>query len=351
MGISCETEYFGLVQATGLPRSVDSKTKQWINLRNPLFKHDSGREPFHLALRVKFWVPGHLILQDSVRNLFYMQARIDLLEGRINPIDWSNSAKLTALLAHADENKFNPDCLTDAVQSILLNKNQTNEFDSRNQRRRPTKRKSSEYENQIIEQPQSPLQIYESYQLKIDNSINSTVPVNFLLMVAREHEKISKLKMSVKSAKYWLLEEVAKLNGFGEEIFSGVTGENSSPCEVGVGPHGLVVYGAGGIEKRCIPFSAVETAKSVRRIFRLTYVNEEHIDTSLEIKLACQRTAAGLYRAITEKHAFYSCETVRSAVTTQFIRDLKVNIFFKVYFQANINFDFFYLTGNNSFNV
>jgi E3 ubiquitin-protein ligase MYLIP len=34
--------------------------------------------------------------------------------------------------------------------------------------------------------------------------------------------------------------------------------------------------------------------------------------------------ATGLYRCITEKHAFYSCETVRSAVTSQFIRDLKV---------------------------
>lgn len=36
--------------------------------------------------------------------------------------------------------------------------------------------------------------------------------------------------------------------------------------------------------------------------------------------------ASGLYRAITEKHAFYSCETVRSAVTAQFIRDLKGTI-------------------------
>lgn len=31
-------------------------------------------------------------------------------------------------------------------------------------------------------------------------------------------------------------------------------------------------------------------------------------------------------RAVTEKHAFYSCETVRNAVTSQFIRDLKGTI-------------------------
>lgn len=74
-----------------------------------------------------------------------------------------------------------------------------------------------------------------------------------------------------------------------------------------------------------IPFSAVEQAKSLRRTFRLNYLNEDHVNSCLEIKLPDQRIAAGLYRAITEKHAFYSCETVRTIVTTQFIRDLKVN--------------------------
>lgn len=38
------------------------------------------------------------------------------------------------------------------------------------------------------------------------------------------------------------------------------------------------------------------------------------------------RVAAALYRAVTEKHAFYCCETVRSDVTKQFIRDLKGTI-------------------------
>lgn len=33
---------------------------------------------------------------------------------------------------------------------------------------------------------------------------------------------------------------------------------------------------------------------------------------------------AALYRSVTEKHDFYSCETVRSDVQTQFIRDFKV---------------------------
>lgn len=44
------------------------------------------------------------------------------------------------------------------------------------------------------------------------------------------------------------------------------------------------------------------------------------------LKLESYQTSIGLYRSITEKHAFYSCETVRSAVTSQFVRDLKGTI-------------------------
>ena len=44
------------------------------------------------------------------------------------------------------------------------------------------------------------------------------------------------------------------------------------------------------------------------------------------MKFSSHRIAGAIYRALTEKHAFYSCETVRSAVTTQFIRDLKGTI-------------------------
>jgi E3 ubiquitin-protein ligase MYLIP len=44
------------------------------------------------------------------------------------------------------------------------------------------------------------------------------------------------------------------------------------------------------------------------------------------LKLETYQASIALYRSITEKHAFYSCETVRSAVTSQFVRDLKGTI-------------------------
>lgn len=61
-------------------------------------------------------------------------------------------------------------------------------------------------------------------------------------------------------------------------------------------------------------------------MFHLVYLSLDGEETSLNFKLDSSQSASGLYRAITEKHAFYSCETVRSAVTAQFIRDLKVRL-------------------------
>lgn len=75
-----------------------------------------------------------------------------------------------------------------------------------------------------------------------------------------------------------------------------------------------------------IPFTAVESAKSIRRLFHLTYLDQEQVSRNLIVKFSSHRIAGSLYRALTEKHAFYSCETVRTAVTTQFIRDLKGTI-------------------------
>ena len=44
---------------------------------------------------------------------------------------------------------------------------------------------------------------------------------------------------------------------------------------------------------------------------------------SMIFKLVSKEAAEGLYRAITEKHAFFNCETVNQPVRSQFVRDLK----------------------------
>ena len=63
-------------------------------------------------------------------------------------------------------------------------------------------------------------------------------------------------------------------------------------------------------------------ATHVGRLLQLTLVTSEG-ETHEEFKLVSQEAACALYRSITECHAFYRCETVRSTVKTQFTRDLR----------------------------
>lgn len=58
----------------------------------------------------------------------------------------------------------------------------------------------------------------------------------------------------------------------------------------------------------------------------MEYVDDNNIRREIEIKLPKHAVAAGLYRSITERHAFYVCDKVRGVVTNQFTRDLKGTI-------------------------
>lgn len=296
-------EYFGLEHWQ--PNEKDSRTHQWINLRNRL-SQDSGSGnsiQLMLALRVKFWVPVHLILQESVRNIFYMQAKVDLIEGRLNAKDWNNAAKLSALLCQADGIRFNESCLTAKypirIKQQQQHDNNNNSKDNKDnkekkekepvlafKKRRLSKQKSIEsFDLPTLPLPQStdtsslssnshnshhhpstsssncsvttnsnyhhhhhhdtetisPLQVYEDYIIRPNDS-TTEMPEEFLRQIAQEHGKLAKIKMPQKSAKYWLLKEIQDLPGFGEEVFSGVTANESSVrCDVSVGAHGLIV--------------------------------------------------------------------------------------------------------------
>lgn len=286
MGIICETDYFGLLYAPvpGASSSL-SNEKQWINLRNPLQRRHSNDRTLLLELRVKFWVPGHLILQESVRDIFYSQARQKLFSGQLSANDWPNAAKLSALLAQADGVKFSAFSLKENYKELneILTRMQADkesELSQQNKRRRPSKRKSSESEREDQRTPSlsslacSPscqivcndydasttmhgsLKNYLNYivrpQFEADNCEDNEMPENFLMMIAKEHEKMASHHMTTASAKYWLLEEIGLLKKFGEEMFDGGVVMHSSESKsqphqpnsikIGVSPHGLVVY-------------------------------------------------------------------------------------------------------------
>lgn len=211
------------------------------------------------------------------RHQFYLHARLELIQKRLQASDWNNVAKLIALIAQVD---------------------------------------SGDYDSQ-----HPPLNIYMQALaiVPIDTS-NKPSDADLLQKIIEAHKNY--LGMKATAAEYWLLKEVAQLESFGEEMFHTKT---SSNLTLGVGPHGISVYEKSK-EKQLIPFTAIQSALSHRRTFRLEYLSMDNREALLEIKLDSSHAASSLYRAIIEKHAFYSCETVRSAVTTQFIRDLKGTI-------------------------
>lgn len=275
LGFTCETEYFGLVEcnketspfavigsnASGGTNNSGTCARyyEWINLRNPLGQHGHTGQPYSLAFRVKFWVPAHLILQESVRNIFYMQAKSDLLDGRLQAPDWDGAARLAALLAHGDEIKFDANALNcdesdehrasvtttihngyadDDCSSCSSTSDMTavgcvslgslsSQKDSmgKSKKRKLSKQKLSLDDDDELDgdtgvvREYSPLHVYEDYVIHVEDGAG-VQPANFLRQIAIEHSKL--VKTTSKSAKYWLLQSIFKLNGFGEETFSGI---------------------------------------------------------------------------------------------------------------------------------
>lgn len=366
MECSKETSPFTVIGSSASGITNNSSTPryyEWINLRNPLGQHGHTGQPYSLAFRVKFWVPAHLILQESVRNIFYMQAKSDLLDGRLRAPDWETAARLGALLAQGDEIKFDPNALNCDHDSIDMQSSHSNftvsassastsinvasaapaaaassadrttsasipiegnhahsdghsdnaytdddcssisstsdmtavgcvslgslsshkDSMSKSKKRKLSKQRLSvdegdESDNDIGDvRDYSPLHVYEDYVIQIEDDLGR-VPDDFLRKIAQEHAKL--VKTPPKSAKYWLLQSIFKLSGFGEETFSGIrvsasstghptpslsrnrsidaTGDwsdyvraraNSSchdnntahRCDISVGPHGLLI--------------------------------------------------------------------------------------------------------------
>ncbi|KAJ0171592.1 hypothetical protein K1T71_013142 [Dendrolimus kikuchii] len=323
--IGAEADYFGLRVCPG------SGPGRWLNLRNPLDPHriPGGR----LDLRVKFWVPPHLLINEPTRHQFYLHAKLDLTEGRLVVADHEIARRLIAYIAQAETG----DCDAEVP----------------------------------------PIHVYEECN-KIGPQ--GEKPDDHLDKIIDYHCEISGMRAS--QAEYRLLKEISKLESFGEELFfckpvtqannahnlyshllyhrqqveeprardeqeidGGATvgclatGQPNGGCgcrlstSVGVGPHGIVVYRPScngeqeiGVEKQSIPYTAIHRAQPLRRMFQMSYVTGEGNEATLHVKMATSGQAAALYRAVTEKHAFYCCETVRSDVTEQFIRDLKGTI-------------------------
>lgn len=333
LGIGAEADYFGLRVSEFYPPG--SGPGRWLNLRNPMERQriPGGR----LDLRVKFWVPPHLLLSEATRHQFYLHAKLDLIEGRIVVADWDVARKLVAYIAQAETGDCDPEMPPHGIYTQCEN---------------------------IGPQGEKP-----------EDHLENIIAFHMELAGTRPSQ-----------AEYRLLKEISNLESFGEELFfcKPITGtnnahnlynhllyhsrqdeemrvatrdeqeidgsqtvgcltsgqnseENGCGCKlstcVGVGPQGLIVYRPCcvgeqeiGEEKQSIPYTAINRAQPHRRNFQLSYWTADGHEAALHIKMTTSGQAGALYRAVTEKHAFYCCETVRTAVTKQFIRDLKGTI-------------------------
>lgn len=78
-----------------------------MNLRNHLDPH---RFPSRrLDLRVKFWVPPHLLINEPTRHQFYLHAKLDLIEGRLVVADQEVARRIIAYIAQAETGDCDPD--------------------------------------------------------------------------------------------------------------------------------------------------------------------------------------------------------------------------------------------------
>lgn len=273
-----------------------------------------------------------------------------LLDGEeIFPSDWKQAARFISLIAQAEGVKFNsvPDLLSASGQKIIndfsqqqmrgikLARSKSLREDKRNSIDEMKVEYTSDDKECLCDSTRYLLETYLENMIYINDS--DTPDDDFLLTIAREHQKIQ--AMSQSSAKYWLLEEFSTLQHFGEEIFHGtliseseskIQQTRNEKIQIAVNSQGLNVKKLESNQTFSINFGAVESAKSLRRNFHLYYLNDNFNDCSMVIKFTSHRIAGTIYRSLTEKHSFYSCETVHKNVETQFIRDLKVSRMIKI---------------------
>lgn len=158
--IGAEADYFGLRVCSG------SGPGRWLNLRNHMDPH---RIPSRrLDLRVKFWVPPHLLINEPTRHQFYLHAKLDLIEGRLVVADQEVARRIIAYIAQAETG----DC-----------------------------------------EPDAPTHVYDECH-KIGPVEK---PDDHMAKIIEYHCEISGMRAS--QAEYRLLKEISKLESFGEELF------------------------------------------------------------------------------------------------------------------------------------
>ncbi|XP_061764446.1 E3 ubiquitin-protein ligase MYLIP-A isoform X1 [Nerophis ophidion] len=269
-----EVDYFGL-QFTG------SKGENlWLNLRNRICQQMDNVVPCRLRLRVKFFVEPHLILQEQTRHVFFMQVKEDLHNGHLR-MGLEQAEELSALLAQAEFGDYNQN---------------TAQY---------------WYSELCGEEP-------------CPDTINSIVSRHKALEGASQG-----------SVEYQALQLVSLLEHYGVE-WHWARDANGQRLAIGVGPEGLAICKEDFSLVNRVSYPVIQIATQSGKTVYLTVTKETNDNVVLMFKLISNRAASGLYRAITETHAFYRCDTVTNAVMMQYSRDFKGHLA-SLFLNENIN--------------
>ncbi|XP_054620221.1 E3 ubiquitin-protein ligase MYLIP-A isoform X2 [Dunckerocampus dactyliophorus] len=269
-----EVDYFGL-QFTG------SKGESlWLNLRNRICQQMDNVAPCRLRLRVKFFVEPHLILQEQTRHIFFMHVKEDLHNGHLR-MGSEQAEELSALLAQAEFGDYNQNT-------------------------------AQYWYSELCGEEPCPA------------TINSIVS---------RHKALDGVSQG--SVEYQALQLVSMLEHYGVE-WHWARDANGQRLAIGVGPEGIAVCKEDFSLVNRVSYPVIQIATQSGKTVYLTVTKDTNDSVVLMFKLISNRAASGLYRAITETHAFYRCDTVTNAVMMQYSRDFKGHLA-SLFLNENIN--------------
>ncbi|XP_042187959.1 E3 ubiquitin-protein ligase MYLIP [Callorhinchus milii] len=256
-----EEDYFGLQYSANKGETL------WLNLRNRISQQIDGLPPYRFKLRVKFFVEPHLLLQEQTRRLFFMHVRDDLL-GERQQCSPEQAVELSALLAQAEFGDYNQN--------------------------------TAKY----------------TYQDLCSKDLDTTT-LNSIVAKHKELEGSSQC-----TVEYQVLQIISALEHYGVEWHIVKDGDGQKMM-VGIGPDGISVCKEDLSLINRISYPIIQMATQSGKNVYLTITKESSGSVTLMLKLISTRAASALYRAITETHAFYRCDTVTDAVLMQYSRDFK----------------------------
>ncbi|XP_055770825.1 E3 ubiquitin-protein ligase MYLIP-A-like [Salvelinus fontinalis] len=256
-----EVDYFGLQFCGSKGESL------WLNLRNRISQQMDNLAPCRLKLRVKFFVEPHLTLQEQTRHMFFLHIKEELDSGSLQ-MEAEQAKELCALLAQAEYGDYNQNTAKYCSSQIF--------------RQEP--------------------------DLATINSIQE------------KHRELEGLSQA--SAEYQALQLVSSLENYGVEWHWARDSEGQR-LAIGVGPEGVSICQEDFSPINRIIYPIIQMATQSGKNVYMTITKDSGEDVVLLFKMTSTRAASGLYRAITETHAFFRCDTVTNDVMMQYSRDFK----------------------------